>query len=81
VAQTQPNFLIAGAGKAGTTSLHQYLAQHPDIFMSPFKEPNFFVDGYGYKNWYDYLTLFDDANGEKAVGESSTGYLCYVPVR
>lgn len=76
MAQIKPNFLIAGAGKAGTTSLHDYLAQHPDVFMSTFKEPNFFVRGYGYDNWDDYLALFSGVNGEKAVGESSTGYLC-----
>jgi hypothetical protein len=37
-----PNFFIAGAPKAGTTSLHFYLAQHPQVFMSPIKEPMFF---------------------------------------
>ena len=41
--QTIPNFFIAGAPKAGTTSLYHYLAQHPDIFMSPVKEPTFFA--------------------------------------
>jgi hypothetical protein len=70
-----PNFLIAGAGKAGTTSLHDYLGQHPEIFMSSFKEPNYFVPGYGYENWDDYLSLFHGARNEKAIGESSTGYL------
>src|SRR5688572_7713518 len=38
-----PNFLIIGAAKAGTTSLYSYLNQHPQIFMSPVKEPNFFA--------------------------------------
>lgn len=38
-----PDFLIIGAGKSGTTSLHHYLQQHPDIFMSEVKEPNFFA--------------------------------------
>ena len=37
-----PNFFVAGVPKAGTTSLHSYLAQHPQIFMSPVKEPMFF---------------------------------------
>jgi hypothetical protein len=37
-----PNFFIAGAAKAGTTSLYHYLKQHPDIFMSPVKEPSHF---------------------------------------
>jgi hypothetical protein len=38
-----PNFLIIGTGKAGTTSLYHLLQQHPEIFMSPVKEPNFFA--------------------------------------
>lgn len=39
-----PTFLIVGAVKAGTTSLHEYLQQHPQIFMSPVKETNYFSD-------------------------------------
>jgi hypothetical protein len=38
-----PNFFIVGAGKAGTTSLHRYLRQHPQIYMSPVKEPSYFA--------------------------------------
>jgi hypothetical protein len=38
-----PNFLVIGAAKSATTALHEYLAQHPEIFMSPVKEPNFFA--------------------------------------
>lgn len=38
-----PNFLIIGAGKAGTTALHQYLGEHPEIFMTKPKEPRFFL--------------------------------------
>jgi hypothetical protein len=37
-----PNFFIVGAPKAGTTSLYYYLDQHPEIFMSPLKEPSYF---------------------------------------
>ncbi len=40
---TLPNFLILGAAKSGTTSLYHYLSQHPQIYMSPVKEPNFFA--------------------------------------
>ncbi len=40
---TLPNFLIIGAQKAGTTALYHYLNQHPEIFMSPIKEPHFFA--------------------------------------
>jgi hypothetical protein len=42
---TLPNFLVIGAQKAGTTSLYHYLAQHPQIYMSPIKEPCFFNHG------------------------------------
>ncbi len=38
-----PNFILAGAPKTGTTSLYSYLKQHPDIYMSPVKEPCFFA--------------------------------------
>jgi hypothetical protein len=38
-----PTFLIIGAGKSGTTSLYHYLKQHPDVYMSPVKEPLFFA--------------------------------------
>jgi len=37
-----PNFLVIGAAKCGTTSLYHYLKQHPDVYMSPIKEPNHF---------------------------------------
>ncbi len=38
----KPNLFIVGAAKSGTTSLYHYLNQHPDIFMCPIKEPNYF---------------------------------------
>jgi hypothetical protein len=38
-----PNFFIAGAPKSGTTSLHAYLEQHPQIYMSPLKETFYFA--------------------------------------
>ena len=37
-----PNFLIVGAAKAGTTALYENLKKHPEVFMTPMKEPNFF---------------------------------------
>ena len=42
-ALTLPTFFIIGAAKAGTTSLHFYLDQHPQIQMSAIKEPNYFA--------------------------------------
>src|SRR3546814_10773344 len=40
---TLPDFLIIGAARSATTSLHYYLEQHPAISMSSIKEPNFFA--------------------------------------
>lgn len=38
-----PNFLVVGAAKAGTTSIYQYLQQHPQVYLSPIKEANYFA--------------------------------------
>ena len=38
-----PSFLVIGAYKSGTTALYRYFEQHPDIYMSPIKETNFFA--------------------------------------
>src|SRR5262245_5376239 len=40
---TLPNFLVIGAAKCGTDALCRFLGQHPQIFMCPNREPNFFV--------------------------------------
>ena len=37
-----PNFFIVGAAKSGTTSFAEYLGEHPQIYMSPVKEPHYF---------------------------------------
>jgi hypothetical protein len=39
---TLPDFLIIGAQKSGTTSLHDILAEHPEANMSKVKEIRFF---------------------------------------
>ncbi len=38
-----PNFIIAGAPKSGTTALYHYLRQHPQVYLSPIKEPTYFA--------------------------------------
>jgi len=84
-----PNFLIIGAAKSGTSSLYMYLKQHPDIFMSPVKEPHYFsfdsksklTQGPGdpipeaITDFEDYQRLFDGVQDESAIGEASTSYL------
>lgn len=76
---TKPNLFIIGAPKCGTTSLYDWLAQHPQIFMSSFKEPHYFNtdDTFRFvKDADEYLKLFELANNEhQIVGEASTWYL------
>lgn len=38
-----PNFFLIGAPKAGTTALHAALARHPGLYLSPVKEPKYFL--------------------------------------
>ena len=74
-----PNFFVIGAAKSGTTTLHNYLNQHPEIYMSPLKEPEFFChDGQCHSpitNLEDYLALFQEVSDEIAIGESSAAYM------
>lgn len=71
-----PNFFIVGAPRAGTTSLYNYLNNIPEIFMSPVKEPGYFIpnDFRGFTE-ESYLELFKDVKNELAIGEASAGYL------
>lgn len=61
--------------KSGTTSLHNYLDAHPDIYMSDNKEPGYFVEQMTFNkgiNWY--LSLFEGSESYRYAGESSTHY-------
>ena len=80
-----PNLFIVGAAKAGTTSLYMYLSQHPDIFMSPVKEPHYFSGiqtderrkhlSRVITDEREYLKLFEKGREYKVIGEASTSYL------
>ena len=84
-----PNFLVIGAAKAGTTSLHHYLRQHPGIFM-PARKDTFFFDfgegerpefgGPGDNDWYlDRAVLDPDeyrALFAGVTGEAAVGEAC-----
>jgi hypothetical protein len=65
-----PTFFILGAGKAGTTSLHYYLSQHPDILMSEPKEPIFFRIEYERGTDYYWRTYFRQWAGQRHVGDA-----------
>jgi len=78
---TRPNFFILGAPKCGTTSMYEYLRQHPDIFMPDVKEPHFFGRDFTHpphrciRDEATYFGLFADAGNAKRVGEGSVWYL------
>ncbi|BAQ61779.1 putative sulfotransferase protein [Geminocystis sp. NIES-3708] len=68
-----PNFIIIGAMKCGTTSLHYYLNCHPEISMSREKELNFFIYE---RNWNKGIQWYQSqfqGNG-KIYGEASPNY-------
>ena len=82
-----PNLFIVGAAKAGTTSLSRYLDEHPDVYMSPMKEPHFFshiepdpkLAGFfpHVKDPTAYLALFSNSGDARVRGEASTSYLTH----
>jgi len=84
---TLPNFIIIGASRSGTTSLYHYLRQHPEIYMSPIKETNYFAfdsefkykpdeqNKFRIRSFDDYIKLFKHAKLERAIGEASPRYL------
>jgi hypothetical protein len=82
---TLPNLLIVGAAKCGTTSLHNYLKQHPDIFMTEHKEPHFLINSeIGERRVHKAVTtletyekMFETEADYKYKGESSVMYLAF----
>jgi len=71
-----PTFVILGAMKCGTTSLHAYLSLHPDVSMSTEKELAFFADGWNWKRGTDWYRRQFDAQAP-VRGEASPQYTCY----
>lgn len=75
LARMLPTFIVIGAMKAGTTSLWSYLREHPEVFVPPLKEVNFFIDGPHWDlgiRWYE--SLFEGGSDAKARGEASPSY-------
>lgn len=70
-----PDFIIIGAMKCATSTLHEQLAAQDGVFMSTPKEPCFFSDdGIWSKGEKWYASLFDGAAPGELRGESSTHY-------
>jgi Sulfotransferase family len=91
-----PNFLIVGAAKSGTTSLHYYLQQHPDIYLPGQKELHYFAreqmlrlsGGPGDENVLshvchtkeEYESFYAKVTQQTAVGDISPSYLYFSEV-
>ncbi len=80
----KPNFFLVGAPKCATSSMYQYLRQHPDIFLTPYKQPHYFSTDlwHRHSDFYDaymtpegYLSLYKEAQHETVLGEASEWYL------
>jgi hypothetical protein len=72
-----PNLFIVGAAKAGTTALYDYLAQHPQVFLSRVKEPMFFSREEYYArglDWYEDF-YFRGAENYPVRAEATPHYL------
>ena len=72
-----PNLFIIGAAKAGTTALYDYLAQHPQAFLSRGKEPMFFSREEIYArglDWYEDM-YFEGAEDYPVRAEATPHYL------
>lgn len=88
-----PNFFLVGAAKAGTTSIYEYLSQHPQVFFPRIKEPHFFTQVRpspeqrffieAIRDRAEYARLFEKACGFPIVGDASPSYLWHpeVPAR
>jgi hypothetical protein len=69
-----PGFLILGAAKAGTTSLHQYLSEHPQVQPPTIKEIHYFDHSHR-RGWGWYLAHFPPSGFGGITGEATPYYL------
>jgi hypothetical protein len=85
----KPNLFLVGQPKSGSTALHQFLGEHPEIYMAKIKAPHYFCHDFhdesdrfhnmklyfDYRDKDSYLKLFDKAGSATILGESSDHYL------
>lgn len=85
-----PDFLVVGAGRAGTTSLHQYLARHPDVYLPTTKAPSYWyavarpaaaeLPASFVRSERTYKSLFGGCRADQRCGEVSPVYLAATDV-
>lgn len=73
-----PDFVVIGAMKTGTTTLHQYLRNHSGVHVPADKELNFFVAEHNWHRGVDwYRDQFRRAPARALLGEVSPDYSKY----
>lgn len=71
----QPDYVLIGAMKCGTSTVRSYLEGHPDVFIVPGQEPRFFSHDENYARGLDwYRALYDGAGDARLAGEGSNDY-------
>lgn len=68
-----PNFLYIGVSKAGSSWIYEILREHPEVFVPPAKDLQFF-DRYYEKGIDWYLSFFQPGENKKAIGEVAHDY-------
>jgi len=74
------HFIVIGGHKCGTTSLHSYLGQHPEICLPKIKGQDFFSrmgNNQSFRKFEDYIASYDEREllKSKVSGEVSSVYL------
>lgn len=82
----RPNFFVVGAPRAGTTTLYNYLRQHPDIYVPKQKELHYFTHEHAASSYYrppvirtecEYLRHYSARKGQSFAGDFSPSYLYF----
>ncbi|MCU1623584.1 MAG: hypothetical protein JWL79_2429 [Frankiales bacterium] len=71
-----PDWIIIGAAKSGTTSLSAWLAKHPDVWATQYKELHYFDFDENHARgpaWY--AEFFAEAGPSQKAGEATPNYL------
>lgn len=71
----KPDFVVIGGMKCGSSTISAFLEDHPQVFMAPGCEPNFFSHDDNFRKgpgWY--ATFFRDRSDQTIVGEGSNAY-------
>lgn len=76
----KPTFIGIGEGRCGTTSIANWLSNHPDVYMSPIKEIKYFSQTARFITksgitFEEYLSYFSLASNAKHIGEISPQYI------